>query len=895
MRAKSWSRAFIWWATVAGLGVHNPSLAQSSSSSGCKQTFEERGFNKSGGLFDVYHKSGEEIFLEINKNDLEREYIFANYVERGVRPFLGEYANPKLIKFQQNGKNIDVVQTDSIVFFDDAEPLRRTRRLTMSDTVLATLKIHACSTSDSFIAQINQAALSGLSKDFLASIGRQFGPAAVKFGKASMKDWRVFSDNVSFMSEHNITSKLQLPGVANGTDFSIRVRHILLKRSDSDFTPRLADPRIGYFSVVRRDSGRIDQSDFRTYIRRWRLEKKDIEAEYSEPVKPIVFWIENTTPGKFRPYIRQGVLAWNEAFRSAGFLNAIEVHDQPEDATWEAGDISKNVIRWQAPLHSGGLIGTSPIVYDPVTGEILGADILMTFSAIGDYVDDWERLSGGSLQGEPQTPISLVSAINEAPDEPALSKITNLIEGGNETPTSSLSKLYGLAKIIETSRNIGATEPSPKDKIRSQNSLADDQQDTILINDPQRPEAPTSGGVGFADRMVEEVVVNAIMHEVGHALGLTHNFRGSHWRSIDEIFDRKKTKGIISASVMDYTPINFAPFETEQGDFASTRVGPYDSWAIEFGYRPILDDPTDGESARKAIVQRAIEPGHQFGGRDVLNDDPHALMNDLTKNPIEYAAMRLGLVTMATNRAAKGNNFNSGLEYANLYNELSGQVYTATNIIASQITPYTIDFSQSGGEFSEDFPIYKINSKAKQKEAIEALKQLVFAPGSLQYSQDFLFRVGANSLVLDIVSKRRMRVKSAVLQRLINRRLLLRMHHSSAYGGEFSPTEMLFQLKGAVFGSDLNPLARPEKDRRDQQILFAHKLVDVVNSDAKNGEADKIIPGALLLHSEQSIVSAAARPVLNELRRALFLRYPWLPMEIRAHRQELRAILNSTS
>jgi hypothetical protein len=338
---------------------------------------------------------------------------------------------------------------------------------------------------------------------------------------------------------------------------------------------------------------------------------------------------------------------------------------------------------------------------------------------------------------------------------------------------------------------------------------------------------------------------------------------------------------------MDYTPLNLSPIDMEQGDFANTRIGPYDSWAIEFGYRPTLDDALAEEAARNALLLKAGQPGLLFGGPGVLYDDPWTLVDDLTSNPVEYAEARLGLVSAMAMRAGEGEALQSPLEYFSLYDELSGQIFSAASAICSQIKPYTFGPFHSEGADRDDVRAFRISDETRQKSAMAALGRLIFASGALEVSDAFLFRLGANGDIVDHVAQMRINVKKLVLNQLIDRDLLLQMHHSAAYGGEYGATEMLLELKDAVFGSDLNFLGRPGKERRDQQILFARALVGVIE-DPEGAERE---PRNLIYKTEQSLISASVRPVLNTLRRELFLDNPWMPQEIRAHRQELRDIV----
>ena len=129
----------------------------------------------------------------------------------------------------------------------------------------------------------------------------------------------------------------------------------------------------------------IDQVNYKDMIHRWNLEKKDPTKKISDPVKPITWWIENTTPYEFRDIIKEGVESWNLAFESAGFSNAIKVKVQPDTADWDAGDIRYNVLRWtSSPNPPFG--GYGPSFVNPKTGEIIGADIMLEWVYITNRI-----------------------------------------------------------------------------------------------------------------------------------------------------------------------------------------------------------------------------------------------------------------------------------------------------------------------------------------------------------------------------------------------------------------------------------------------------------------------------------------------------------------------------
>ena len=151
---------------------------------------------------------------------------------------------------------------------------------------------------------------------------------------------------------------------------NVTLQHSFIAVPENKYQPRYEDPRVGYFVTQVTDmTDPEDVTPYRDLIHRWHLEKKHPEQFISEPVEPIVWWIENTTPHEFRDAIKEGVLAWNKAFEKAGFNNAIQVKVQPDTASWDAGDIRYNVLRWtSSPDPPFG--GYGPRFVNPRTGQI---------------------------------------------------------------------------------------------------------------------------------------------------------------------------------------------------------------------------------------------------------------------------------------------------------------------------------------------------------------------------------------------------------------------------------------------------------------------------------------------------------------------------------------------
>jgi hypothetical protein len=183
---------------------------------------------------------------------------------------------------------------------------------------------------------------------------------------------------------------------------TIVVHHSMVKLPEKPMMPRVFDERVGYFTTQQYDYGRPEHKAERVrYIARWRLEKKDPSAAVSEPVKPIVYYIDSATPVQWREWLKKGVEDWQPAFEAAGFRHAIIAKMAPtekEDPDFSPEDVRNSVIRW-LPSTIENAVG--PHISDPRTGEILNADIQF-YHNIMNLQRDWYFLQVGPLDSRAQ-------------------------------------------------------------------------------------------------------------------------------------------------------------------------------------------------------------------------------------------------------------------------------------------------------------------------------------------------------------------------------------------------------------------------------------------------------------------------------------------------------------
>ena len=443
------------------------------------------------------------------------------------------------------------------------------------------------------------------------------------------------------------------------------------------YKPRKADERVGYFTTHYRDLGQFkDPETMVRYINRWRLEKADSSLKVSPPKDPIVFYIEHATPVRYRRWIREGLLYWNIAFEKVGISNAIEVYYQDEQSgahmEKDPEDVRYNFIRWLSN-NKGTAIGPSRV--HPETGQILDADVILTDGWIRHWWTQFNEIMPEiAMEGiAPETLAWLQDHPNWDPrirlTPPAqreylkgeLAKHDHLPYGGhsmtqvdpvligdneydglagrtcqvNGLCTLSQGKAFDVAMFrmhLALMGDEGGEPADANDKDKEKGEQKKDEKDKKEDKEPMID--------GMPESFIGPVLAELACHEVGHTLGLRHNFKASSLYEMAAI-NSKKLKGQQphASSVMDYLPVNMNFKDGEvQGDYTMIAVGPYDIWAIEYGY-------TQNDKDLKEILNRVAEPELQYAtDEDTFGPDPLARRYDFSKEPLEYANNQMRIV-----------------------------------------------------------------------------------------------------------------------------------------------------------------------------------------------------------------------------------------------------------
>ena len=382
------------------------------------------------------------------------------------------------------------------------------------------------------------------------------------------------------------------------------VHYSFWKLPKSGYTPRVADDRVGYFLTTNRDwSKPTDARDiFNRYVDRWPLVKRDPSLPLCEPKKPITFYIEKTVPVRFRRAVRDGILEWNQAFEKVGFLNAVEVRQQTDDNEWkdlDPEDMRYSFFRW---IVTGAGFAMGPHRANPFTGEIYDADIIFDDAMVRYFERTAERMLGSEAMALKAADPALEEFLRRFPQWRRPVRDWEQFSFGNlEDP-----RLREAVKMRMRRRGHQVCEYC--EGMKHQMAVAQ----TMLVGQPKE----------VIDRFLYDVIKEVVTHEVGHTLGLRHNFKASSIYTLDEIKKRRTTGQATCGSVMDYNPVLFFADKPTEGHFITPTIGPYDYWAIEYGYRPFdatykseAKEEATEEEASKAAEAPAKPQGKLFEGK----------------------------------------------------------------------------------------------------------------------------------------------------------------------------------------------------------------------------------------------------------------------------------------
>lgn len=677
------------------------------------------------GLFTLYRdKEKNKIYLEIKPEQLNKNYLATATLESGIGE-AGLYSGMPLQDFlfylQRVNNKLQFVVRNVNFRTREGDPQQRSLARSFSDSVLYSVTIKSIHPERKTIlidlGDILLTDLAGLS----FSLG--VSPAADKsyFGTAKAFPLNMEIESVlNFTNTRINTEKLHFAALPDARGFTLRVHYSLSQLPENNYRSRLADERVGYFITAYQDLSNDERKEpFVRYINRWHLEKQNPSAALSPPKKPIIFWIDNAVPLEYREAIKEGVLMWNKAFEKAGFKDAIQVRQMPDDATWDPADIRYNTIRWINTIDGYFALGPSRV--NPLTGEILDADILVDASFIRALKNDYPKIVQLN-QTQNQMPLSALmqNSLLCAHGLEAKSSENSTQNSEMEGLSNNLSKLagqYDLCYGMEAANQFAYGSLAMK-----------------LLRD-----APPSN-----EQMkdyIHQYLRLIIAHEVGHTLGLRHNFRGSTLLSPEQMNNKEitRSKGLIT-SVMDYIPPNIAPRGTKQGDYFPTMIGPYDEWAIQYGYTPL---PVATPAAEKPFLDKLAEQSDKpelsySTDEDVFDLDPTANAWDNSSNVLLYSHWQLDNARVIWQRLNQvdllpGGSFSDVKEeFGTVFSNYFQNIYYITKYVGGQ-SFYRVQPGDRQGRLPfQPVPV------DKQRQALDIIQKYVFAEDALSFPPELL-------------------------------------------------------------------------------------------------------------------------------------------------------------
>ena len=770
------------------------STAVKADSTDTKKTISEltRSSRKIEGLFTFFQDTANgSVQMLIDKNQLNKEYIHFVHTLDGVVDvgyFRGAYKTSKIFEIRKYFNRLEFVSINTSYYFDPDNPLSRAETANINAAVLAAMEITANDEkTGAMLLKVDDMFLSENLYQIKPTPKPETKPGSrFTLGSLNKKKCQYIGINnyplnsdviIKYVYDNPMPVNRGGPGITDPRAVHMVIQHSFIAVPEKDYDPRYDDPRVGYFMTQVTDLTSTSNTPYRDFIHRWNLVKKEPSAPVSEPVEPIVFWIENTTPTEFRPAVKEGVLRWNRAYRAAGFKNAIQVKTQPDDAEWDAGDIRYNVLRWtSSPRPPFG--GYGPSFVNPRTGQILGADIMLEFVYFTNRVK-YDKLYEEVYEKHDWT--------------------SHCFAG---------EYLYQANQFGFTSATISGYSEEVK------------------------------------KRIVYESLIRLVLHEVGHTLGLNHNFKSSYLHNNETVHKKGITEEMgLTSSVMEYPGINIAPPETEQGEYYTTTPGPYDVWAIEFGYSTALENNELEESRLNTILSRSTSPNLAFGndaddmrapGKGI---DPQAMIYDMSSDPISYASDRVELSKyllddIVVKYSDRGSSYQALRDaFAILLREHG----TACGVISRHIGGVYVDRAYVGQRDSNTpFRAVPYN---EQKRAINALDAYLFAPAAFSFSQSILMRLQSQRRGFNHKSQTEdpkihdqvIGMQKNVLNQLLHQNVLKRLTDSSLYGNKYSLDEFMSDLTTAIYKNDMR--GDVNTFRQNLQTEYTQRLINIMKPE----------------------------------------------------------------
>jgi hypothetical protein len=698
------------------------------------------------GMF-VVHRIDEKFFYEIPKSMLGKELLLVSRIAKTPQVgYGGEESNTEVVRWERKYDKILLRTISYVNVASDSTPISRAVKNANFEEIIKAFPIQAYNKDSSSV-------VIDVTDMFVGDVGiltpnrsirSQYKIGGLDRDRSYVEYIKSFPTNVEVENVVTFSSESPSQNSASKT-MSFTMHHSMVMLPEKPMMPRLADPRVGFFSLDQTDYSRPEpEAVNREYILRWRLEPKDTAAflrgELVEPIKPITYYIDPATPVQWRKWLKKGVEAWNPAFEQAGFKNAVQCLEPPtpeQDPDFSPEDARYSVIRYYpSPIENA----YGPNIHDPRTGEILESDI--------GWFHNIMKLQTGWFFAQ-------------------------------------------------------------------------------AVSDPKSRVLP------YSDSLMGELISFVAAHEFGHTIGMPHNMKASSAYPVDSL--RSKTfcaKYGTAPTIMDYARYNYIAQPGDDVD-VMPKVGPYDNWAVKWGYRPIISAKTSDEeldTLRTWATNAEKDPYLRFGAQQWMVMDPTAQTEDLGDD-----AIKAGTYGIANLKRAMGYVYDATYKpgddfrmLSDAYDDLIGQWSREMGHVANIPGGVVIERKVHGSKG----PQFSIVPKARQREAINFLRDNVFTTPMWLLDERI-----AQLLTPTDVAQRLSSLQTRMLRTVVSSDKLTRLlDQQTRFGAEaYTVTELFDDVETSIF-TELATKAPSDFYRRALQRTLVQELIDKSSKPASSGD-----------------------------------------------------------